>query len=169
MQENKKAPIAAANQKGAGKIDKSNIGTFFGYCQCCTFWEFVRIIHNNRVVSEYPLCHFTGCRNPFWGIEGCHYIAGQWNSEASCYPLTAEEGEDRLDFLNCMRPGDCLTSSPIAGQKIADKTLSAIYQSAGICGKSDNHIGRAQRPQYREDVAASYRPGSVAALPFFKP
>ena len=130
-------------------------------CPKCAWYELI----TKRKGHVYGLCHFTGLKNPQPGQAGCHFIYGRWEDIDSILGLTQGKSVNNLDFPNCMRPCNGLDRSQ-DGQKVA-KDSTAIHAYADKNGKKALHIGRAQRPHVREAAAASYRPGSVGALPFY--
>ena len=128
-------------------------------CPKCVFYELIR----RKTGHIYALCHLWGEKNR---QQGCgHFLHGSWERLDEILGLTDGKSKNNLDFPNLMRPCDGLDRSQ-DGQKVAiDST--AIHAYADKSGNKALHIGRAQRPHVREAAAASSRPGSVGALPFY--
>lgn len=97
-------------------------------------------------------------------MRGCHFLHGEWDRIDEVLGLTQREDAGKLAIPNLVRPCNGLDHSQ-DGQKVA-RHSTAIHSLADTIGKRFDHIGGAQRPVYREGLAASLRPGSVVALPF---
>lgn len=128
-------------QKGIYKNGEIHSTDFspFPQCQACAFHEIIPL-QGNQCRS---LCHFLGTKKPVAGMDGCTFIAGQWDAQRLDYNLTDDNEQGKLGFPNLARRGNGLVSIPNADEQIADNNITAIHSPAGrISGKVVNHISR---------------------------